>query len=110
MHHPTRLFLILATVCVATLVSAQGTTSLPSDLSKLPTLGKDKADVLKFLDQSMTFVSVKDKNGLDKLTGSPDDKTTVVFTCVGDHVVAVSVTMPIMGAEPAEQDAVKAVT
>ncbi len=85
----------------------QGLTPLPSDLSRLPMLGIDKTAALKILDQNMRFTGSKGANGLETLSATPDGKTTVVFTCVGDQVVAASVTIPLMGAQPAEQDAVK---
>jgi hypothetical protein len=108
MHFKARLFVTVAAVLIAATASAQGLTSPPPDLSTLPILGVSRSDALKILDQRMKFVSVKDKSGVETLTGTPDDKTTVVFTCIDDYVVAAHVTIPIMGAEPAEQDAIKA--
>jgi hypothetical protein len=64
----------------------------PADLLRIPHLGIEKANAVRFLDRAMQFLEKKDESGFLIVSAqTPDGKIRVCFKCINDKVVAASI-------------------
>jgi len=77
----------------------------PADLLRIPHLGIEKANAVRFLDRAMQFLEKKDESGFLIVSAqTPDGKIRVCFKCINDKVVAASIAIPTTNPSQSETE------